>query len=176
MKKYILAITLLIFLCSCSLAPNSQATSSPTAAYTSAPTKRPTETIIPTSTRIPLHTFTPEGPQPTITVDPESPRSPEELANEGLHTYTYTAIYKVGCNGEPSGTAKIKFEFIDNYVRVFWPDITGERSYYPYYKIGENTYGDISPYNPEATTITYFFNLYGVDAETKCWKRHYIFA
>lgn len=104
---------------------------SPTPSPTPAPTATPEKTAAPTATATPpMQTL-----RPTLAPEPGKPLSAEEAANEGTHTYSFTASYKNGASGPASGTLAMTVEFSGNQVTL-----TGAGQSTAFYKVAENTY------------------------------------
>ncbi len=114
----------------------------PTPSPSPRPTETPTPTPSPTSSPTPTPEDTPEptptvsmqSPRPTLEVEPGTPLSAEEAANEGAHTYSFSVSYKNGATGPESGTISISVEFSGNQVTL----TNGGQS--TFYKVAENTY------------------------------------
>ena len=113
-------------------------TATPTATKTRTPTCTPTREPQTSATPTRTPTMTPRPTRVWPTPDPEEPLSVEEMANQGTHTYNYTAFGYGACEpSSPAGTIRMTFTFSPMAVTVSSPD-GGDSTMYA--KISRNVY------------------------------------
>jgi hypothetical protein len=101
--------------------------------------------------------------RPTLAPETGRPLSAEEAANEGTHTYSYSASYNNGASGPTSGTLTLTVDFSGNMVTL-----TGNGQSSIYYKVAENTYEATDEYW-DVITMEFTLNGFGGSAWGGDW-------